>query len=363
METIRPHLPGRIESLDGLRTIAVLMVFGYHSTTTFLTGGTIGVDVFFGISGFVITLLLIREYDRSDRILLGRFTLARLARLWPALLVVCVAVAVGAAFIPAWSGGALDAVVSGLYSMNFWRALVTDNAFSPLGHTWSLGIEEQFYLIWPILFLLVMRFVASKYRVPVVLGLAAFPVILRLMLWDGGAGLPRIYNLVDTRADHLLIGCALALALDISARVTRIIERIARVLLWPAFVALAGLALFEPIRTLTPEQAQYHYTFGYLVTSVLTGVIVVGLATNERSIPSRLLSSKWLSWPGKHLSYGMYLWHYPLLVLPIVYPNQGVRIVCVLAATVGLAYVSARFLESPIRQRVHHLLDRRRLRG
>ena len=356
---VRPSLPGRVDSLDGLRTIAVLMVFGYHATSGYFLGGSIGVDIFFGISGFVITLLLMREYGSSGRIRWGRFTLERLTRLWPALLLVCGAVAVGSLIIPAGAAYARDALVSALYSMNFWRAFVTDNGSSPLGHTWSLAVEEQFYLIWPLLFLLVMRVFRARMRVVAVLVLAVIPVVLRLLLWNDGAGLARVYNVADTRADQLLVGCALALALGVSARLTAMIGTISRFLLWPALVALVAVALFEPVRSLTPDLAALHYTVGYSITAVLTGVVVVGLATNGGGILARLLGARWLSWPGRNLSYGVYLWHYPLLVLPIPFPNAVVRVVVVFVLTVGLAYLSYRFVETPLRRRVHRMLDDR----
>lgn len=354
MSTPAPVLSSRLLALDGLRVFAVIAVFGYHAYRDRMLGGEVGVDVFFVLSGFVITLLLMREWTATKRVRFGRFYLLRLARLWPALLAMCAAVAVTAIFRHdlLFRNGAWDALWGALYVENIVRAATPIDGLtaSPIGHTWTLGVEEQFYLIWPILLVVLLRWFGLRTATVATAALALVPLALRVLLWDGGVGANRVTNGLDTRADQLLFGCALALVLVGWPTLTRWLRVASRFAMWPALAALAWIALFLPYRTLDAAGLAYHDRLGFVVTGLLAAVVVCGLATNPHSILTRGLSVRWLRWPGRNLSYGFYLWHYPVLaLLPPVGGPQSVRVGIALVVTVALALLSWRFIERPIR--------------
>jgi peptidoglycan/LPS O-acetylase OafA/YrhL len=208
-------ISGRKHALDGLRTIAVIGVFLFHTVTGFVPGGSIGVDVFFTLSGFVITLLIMKKYRATGRLRLGVFYAKRLARLWPALLAVCAVVVLGGLIFPlsGWGGQEANAIPAAGYVMNLsnfglFGSSTSGNALSP---TWTLAVEEQFYLVWPMLLLVMLRFWKVRTVAWLTAVLALGFVGSRLHLVLDGAPLARLYNGPDTRADQLLLGCTLAL--------------------------------------------------------------------------------------------------------------------------------------------------------
>ncbi|NUP59061.1 MAG: acyltransferase, partial [Pseudarthrobacter sp.] len=208
-------ISGRKHALDGLRTVAVAGVFLFHTATDLVPGGSIGVDVFFTLSGFVITLLIMKERLATGRLNLGIFYAKRLARLWPALLVLCaVILAVGLVF-PAsgWGGQAGFILPAAAYVMNLAHIGAFGQSIQgeTLGPTWTLAVEEQFYLVWPVLLLAMLQFWKIRTAAFTTLALAAAFLLERFALVMSGAPLNRLYNGPDTRADELLIGCALAL--------------------------------------------------------------------------------------------------------------------------------------------------------
>lgn len=354
----------RVFALDGLRVFAVIAVFVFHAYQDRMLGGEIGVDVFFVLSGFVITLLLLREWTATTRVRLGRFYVLRLARLWPALLAMCGAVAVIAAFRHdlLYRNGAWDAIWGAVYVENIVRAATPIDVLtaSPIGHTWTLGVEEQFYLVWPILLVVLLRWLSLRSAAIVTAVLALLPLGLRVLLWNGGEGANRVTNGLDTRADQLLFGCALALVLTGWPALARGLQSISRFAMWPALAALAGIALFYPYRTLDAAGVAYHHRFGFVVTGLLAAVVVCGLATNPTSSLTRGLSVRWLRWPGRNLSYGFYLWHYPVLaMIPVLGGPQILRVGLAFLITVALSLLSWRFLEQPVRAWARARLDTR----
>ncbi|MFF1878032.1 acyltransferase family protein [Leifsonia sp. NPDC058230] len=354
-EPVTNILVSRLQPLDGLRVFAVIAVFAFHAFGDRMLGGEVGVDVFFVLSGFVITLLLLREWTVTKKIRLGRFYFLRLARLWPALLAVCAAVAVIAIFRHdlLYRNGAIDSIWSAIYAENIVRAATPIDVLtaSPLGHTWTLGVEEQFYLVWPVLVLVLLRFMPIGKAAVCTLILAFVPLAMRILLWDGGLGANRVTNSLDTRADQLLFGCALALALVGSPAAARFIQRFTKWAMWPAGAVLAWIALFFPYRTLTPGWLAYHHVYGFVVTGLLAAILIGGLATNGRSLLARVLAVRWLAWPGRNLSYGFYLWHYVVLASMPVFPApQTVRVGVSFLVTAVLALASWRFIETPIRE-------------
>lgn len=369
-------LHGRLDALDGLRTPAVLAVFFYHGASGLLPGGWSGVDTFFALSGFVITLLLVKEHTRASSIRLGNFYIQRLARLWPALLIVCTAVALTSVLLPTsgWEGQGFNALQGATYVMNIFRSglVGVDTAGGALGHTWTLAVEEQFYLIWPILLILMLRVFRLSTITVITAVLALLAGAERVVMVSTGVGLNRLYNGPDTRADQLLLGCVLALIVTTirpGTSAARRITTISRRAIWPA----SGFLVLTAALLAYPEEAgawfDVYWIFGpFLLASVAT-VLIAGLATNPTHLLARIFAHRYLSWPGRHLSYGIYLWHLPLfyLLVPVIDPIF-IRLPVAFIATVVLAFLSARFVEEPIRARVRMALGvgrqgRRALRG
>ncbi|WP_255771708.1 acyltransferase family protein [Pseudarthrobacter sulfonivorans] len=358
-------ISGRKHALDGLRTIAVIGVFLFHTVTDLVPGGSIGVDVFFTLSGFVITLLIMKEYRATGRLKLGVFYAKRLARLWPALLAVCaVVVFVGLIFpLSGWGGQEANAIPAAGYVMNLANYGVFGystggNALSP---TWTLAVEEQFYLVWPLLLLVMLRFWKVRTVTWLTAVLAAGFLVSRFLLVSGGAPLARLYNGPDTRADQLLLGCTLALLFTSVKPGSRVHASLQTGALWAG--PLAGLALVAAVFALKePNEAgtwfNVFWTFGPSVLALLAGVVIGSLVLRPAGLASRILSHPWLANPGRDLSYAAYLWHLPiyLLLIPLV-PSLWLRVPLAAAVTVLMAYLSFRFVERPIRRWASKKLD------
>ncbi|WP_328916973.1 MULTISPECIES: acyltransferase family protein [unclassified Streptomyces] len=309
---------GRVDGIDGLRTLAVMLVIVYHFNEGMLPGGSIGVDVFYTISGFVITRLLIAEYARTGDIGLRQFYRRRWLRLVPALLVVCaLTAALTLSPLQSFTNGWTAALLAAASLVNIVRA-AQSGAYSgvtaPLGHTWSLGVEEQFYLLWPPLLLALLRRLSARTVLVAVSVLALLPVLWRFHLWDPTQA-HRIYNGPDTRADQLLAGAVLAILL---ARLGtdnpwRRTLGIWAARLWPPALALLCLIAWRVPVTGAGAWTKPVYTVGFLVIALLTVVLLASLELRPRAPLARLLSLLPLAWVGRNLSYGLYLWHYPLM--------------------------------------------------
>jgi peptidoglycan/LPS O-acetylase OafA/YrhL len=349
---------GRQHALDGLRTIAVAGVFFFHTATELIPGGFIGVDVFFTLSGFVITLLILKERLATGRLRLGVFYAKRLARLWPALLALCaVILAVGLLFPSSGWGGQEGFVLPAAgYVMNLAHFGVFGNSITgeTLGPTWTLAVEEQFYLVWPPLLLLMLRFWNLRFVTWMTAGLAGAFLLERFVLVSLGAPLGRLYNGPDTRADELLIGCALALLFTCVRRGSTLHCSLQAAARWGAPLAAASLVaaviLLKEPHTPGPWFDAF-WTAGPTVLSLLAAVLIGSLVLQPAGFMARFLSHPWLAGPGRDLSYAMYLWHIPvyLLLMPLI-PALPVRIALAAALTVLLACASFRLVERPFRR-------------
>jgi peptidoglycan/LPS O-acetylase OafA/YrhL len=314
----RRGILGHSAALDGLRGIALILVLVYHFTgvTGPLPGGWSGVDVFFVLSGFLITGLLLDERKLHGRVALGRFYARRGLRLLPALLVMlavwCLLLLVfhdqrwfGAvpngdkAGSTVAVGPALGHVALVLtYGINWVHALFHGHA--PLGHLWSLAVEEQFYIVWPFTLLVFLRLPSAR-RVWPVLMLAFASAALPFFLYDGGAGKNRIYFGTDTRAVGLLLGAAAALIWH-RRRSRGLAAKLPGVRAWAGVAFVAGVAAY-----LSNMPAKF------VVAPALLGLavaqVVPYLIDHPTSIMGRALSFRSLTWVGKR-SYALYLWHY-----------------------------------------------------
>ncbi|WP_248759133.1 acyltransferase [Pseudarthrobacter sp. SSS035] len=358
-------MSGRQHALDGLRTVAVIGVFLFHTVTGFAPGGSIGVDVFFTLSGFVITLLIMKEYRSTGKLRLGVFYAKRLARLWPALLVLCAVVVMVGLIFPSsgWGGQEADAIPAAGYLMNLsnFGAFGSSTGGGALSPTWTLAVEEQFYLVWPVLLLLMLRFWKVRTVAWITAVLAAGFLVSRFFLVSGGASLARIYNGPDTRADELLLGCAVALVLSCISPGSRLHGSLQAGV--RRFGPLAGLALVLAVFMLkepTEPSAWFDifWTAGPTALAILAGLAIGWLVLLPEGLVSKILGHRWLSRPGRDLSYGMYLWHLPIFILliPLV-PSLAVRVPLTAILTVLMAYLSFRFVETPIRRWASRRLD------
>jgi peptidoglycan/LPS O-acetylase OafA/YrhL len=349
---------GRIDGVDGLRALAVVVVMVYHLDTDLLPGGAFGVDIFFTISGFVITRLLLTEFARSGDVAMGPFYRRRWLRLVPALLALCAVCAILAAttelrgFEGAWTSIGLSAT----FLVNIVRA-AEPGAYSDsttlLAHNWSLGVEEQFYLLWPPVLVLLLRRVRPRTVLISAAVLCLLPVFWRWFLWSPSA-VHRIYNGTDTRADQLLVGALLAIAvarLHAEDRRLAMLRRWSGRLAWPALAVLA-LLVRQISGTHTGAWTVPLYTVGFLVTAVLTATVLAALDLSPRGRLSRTLSVTPLVWVGRNLSYGLYLWHYPLGRL---LSDLGVDTTWHALATLGTSFAAATasyyLIERPLARR------------
>ncbi len=377
------YLPG----LDGLRALAVTAVIAYHLGYGWAQGGLLGVGVFFTLSGYLITDILVGQFAASGRVKLGDFWLRRARRLLPALFVMLAVVTVwvnafNRAFVPGYRG---DVIASGLYVNNWWYIFQHDSYYSrfappaPLDHLWSLAVEEQFYLVWPWVVLAMVllagwmmkrrrirllgpgahvekdgnEFLSGRARwamAGVALALAVASAIEMAMLYHPGYDPTRVYEGTDTRAFALLIGAAVAMVYP-TRRGARTLSAGPRWLLDAA--GLAGLVVVVLLVWRTNEYSDFMFRGGLELLSVATALVVAAAAT-PGGLLGRALGWTPMRWIGVR-SYGIYLWHYPIIVLTaaagtVGTPVSAVRAVMLVAVTVAIAAASWRFVEDPIRR-------------
>jgi peptidoglycan/LPS O-acetylase OafA/YrhL len=333
-------------SLDGLRGFAVLVVMAHHAFLPFCEGGKVGVDIFFVLSGFLITSLLLEEQRKTNGISLRNFYIRRILRLIPALAVLLLFVQ---CYSLIWLRGArfwqtekaILAVI--FYSANWIRAYRL-GGLSHLGHAWSLSIEEQFYLIWPFAFAFLLRNGKSQAAILKLLGLAILVVWLRrLLLWHGITSLDRIYFGGDTRSDELLAGCALAIWLHMKDFPWRTVQGSIAYLAIPALLLIAGLVVHPP-------PASIICTLEWPVLEVAVCILILRLVASDVGPLQRALEVRPIVWVGK-LSYGLYLWHFPILAKALAWKPLGAfapmvgLILSFAAATASYYFVEARFLK------------------
>lgn len=349
---------GRVSGLDGLRTFAVALVIVHHVEPDVLPGGAVAVDVFFTISGFVITRLLIAEYVRRGGISLMSFYRRRWLRLVPALLALCAVCVLLASTTSLWGfDGSLQAAgLSAVFLTNVVRAMepgAYSDLTSPLAHTWSLGVEEQFYLLWPLALLFLLRRFRARTVLLSTAALCVLPLLWRCVLWTPEAA-HRIYNGTDTRADQLLAGALVAVAL---ARLRSDDPRLDLLRTWSARLAWPSLALLALIAWQVPVTEDLGvwtatwYTVGILAVAALSATLVTALELRPENRLSRLLALTPLAWVGRNLSYGIYLWHYPVVRLLASLGVQEGRLAATVVLTLLMALLSYYAIERPFLRR------------
>ncbi|MEU2612925.1 acyltransferase family protein [Micromonospora sp. NPDC007271] len=338
----------------GLRAVAVGLVLLYHAGLPFLPGGFVGVDVFFVISGFLITGQLITEIERTGRVSLLGFYARRAKRILPAATVVLAASAVAVRlFVPRgeWQGIGGDIAAAAIYVVN-WRFadravdyLAADTPPSPVQHFWSLAVEEQFYLVWPLLIILAIlaarRLRRTNVRPVLWVGLAILAVPSFVWSIVATAASPqRAFFVSTTRLWELGIGAGIAL---IATRAARMPRALAVILGWLGLAAIVVAALLVTADTAWPGYAAALPTLG------AAAVIAAGAAAGSRG-PVLVLGTRPFRWVGD-LSYSLYLWHWPMLIVAAAYWDDLslTRGMAVALASVVPAWLTFRLVENPLR--------------
>jgi peptidoglycan/LPS O-acetylase OafA/YrhL len=337
--------------LEGLRAVAVILVLLYHAQIPGFGGGYVGVDVFFVLSGFLITGILLRERSSSGRISLPGFYARRARRILPAAaLVLLVTVIAAALFMPPLSvpDTTRDAAAAALYVSNIRFALqatdylASQQAASPILHYWSLGVEEQFYVFWPAIVLIVCRGSGSIGRRIGITALVISAVSLVAAIWMTDANAPWAFFSLPTRAWELGIGAVLSVS---GAWLVRVPARVAAAVGW---IGLAGVGAAGVILN---DATPFPGTAALLPTLGAALVIVAGFNPGFVLAPARLLGTAIPRYIGR-ISYSLYLWHWPLLVIPAAAAGAPLPMT-ERVALVGVAFVasalSQRFIEDPIR--------------
>jgi peptidoglycan/LPS O-acetylase OafA/YrhL len=367
------YMPG----LDGLRALAVLAVVANHLDISWAPGGLLGVGVFFTLSGYLITDLLLGQWESDGRLKLGDFWLRRARRLLPALFLMLAVVVIWVALADRSELGPLrgDAGSAAVYVNNWWLILHHVSYFarfgppSSIGNLWSLAVEEQFYLVWPWLLWLGLLVLGSRRTDPsrrntrkearrrervrfmlalVTLSLAILSAVEMAVLYHPSFDPTRVYDGTDTRAFGLLFGAALAmlwpsrrLRAQVSIGARRTVDA----------MGVVGLVAIMLLVWRTDQYSSFLYRGGMVLLSLAT-VLVLVAATHPASNVGRALGWQPFRWIGVR-SYGIYLWHYPIIILTTATVMRRVdlpRAALQVGASIGVAALSWRFVESPIRQ-------------
>ena len=348
-----------ITGLDGIRAIAVIMVLAYHLKLALFKSGFLGVTVFFVLSGYLITGILISEVEEEGTIDLKNFWLRRIRRLVPAVMSMAVVIIFVSAVVNRviFTKGCKDFLASVLGFNNWWQIFNKVSYFeaagvpSPFTHCWSLAIETQFYLIYPLILLGIYKLAKSRGEgqakrgllfAGVTLLLALISVILMIVLFDPQQDASRVYYGTDTRAFSLLFGALLAILWDyrmvprrLSASVNMVLGSVSFAVLLVMTIAING-------------SSNFWYRGGQFIGTILT-VLVIYTVSGRKTWLIRFLSNPVLKWIGDR-SYSIYLWHYPIILLI----SKGIKAswwitLIEIVLSVVLAELSYRFIETPIR--------------
>ncbi|CAM3923508.1 acyltransferase family protein [Corynebacterium frankenforstense] len=365
----RRGLIPRLPALDGLRGVAVVAVVLYHFFGDALPGGYLGVDVFFVLSGFLITSLLVRERTGTGRINLKRFWLKRARRILPAAVFVATVTAVVAGFVGGDRTVGLDRqYLSSLFFFNNWAQIIASKSYFASGgaeifaHYWSLSVEEQFYLVWPLVILAVVALAGARRLRAAAIGCvvaALASAAWMATLFDPAEDPSRVYYGTDTHAFGLLFGAAAALWLCSQERGGLIWRR--RAGNWP----LAAAAVVIVGMVALPDSSPVAYRGGIVAVSAATALLIVGLA-GRQPLLTTVLANPVLRRLGA-VSFSLYLWHWPVVVitdelLPDWATRTGVGIIA-LPISYLLAEITFTYVEEPLRRRGYRAVFGPRVRS
>ncbi|MCR8936869.1 acyltransferase [Brevibacillus laterosporus] len=367
---MKRYIPG----LDGLRAMSVLAVIGYHLDLKWAQGGLLGVGIFFVLSGYLITDQIILEYKTKNKISILNFWNRRIRRLFPSMVCMLLLVALWLIMTDFPRLQALEGdFLSSLFYMNNWYLIFHEVSYfesfgpaSPIGHLWSLSIEEQFYLVWPVVLLIGMKLVPRRGKIMLfILILASISAIAMAVMYEPGMDPSRVYYGTDTRAFAILIGTALAFVWP-SWKLSDRISPSARALL--DINGVLGILILLILIGRSNEYDDWLYQFGFLYVSFVTAAVIAVLA-HPASRLGKIMACQPLTWIGKR-SYSLYVWHYPVIVLSSPTVNTGglgfTQILLQVTMSVILSALSYKYVEEPIRRgnfRAHLNLVRKRNMG
>ena len=375
-----------LEGLDGIRALAIMLIIAYHywpAGNKFLSGGFIGVEVFFVISGFIITYILLKEWEKKNKIDLKNFWIHRIRRLFPALILLLLVVVFSAVVLPGISANVessgmaafakflpdfenelaalkYQAVTGFCYVINWYFIFQGKSYFEitdrpPLfGHLWSLSIEEQFYLIWPLLLIFALKFGKNRRILVVVLCsfIATVSIILMIVKGQASPNDARAYFGTDTRIYSLMIGSILALVFDQVKRLAnsgRFFKSIFEIL---GIISLLVIFCFSFILT---GGELWVFRGGLPGASIATVFIIVSATCIRSSFDKIVFESALVRWIGQR-SYSLYLWHWPIFILTepeYNYQIEGVGLLFIrLIVLIAITEISFRFIEKPFRSGV-----------
>ncbi|UXS21082.1 acyltransferase family protein [Staphylococcus delphini] len=364
----KPISPRYMPGLDGMRAVAVIAIIIYHLNPQWLSGGFLGVDTFFVISGYLITSLLLTEYHNTGKIELTSFWLRRVKRLIPAVLFLVMGVLVlTLIFMPTEIQKVrADSIAAIFYVSNWWYIMQNVDYFEqfavqPLKHLWSLAIEEQFYLMFPIVLLSLLSFIRRLKSIRIIfLILLVISMITMMVLYVPNENVARVYFGTDTRIQTLLMGVLLALVwppFQLKAKVNR------KMRMMIDTAGVVGLAILFICFKFVSETNSILYYGGFFLISAVT-LLVIASSVHPSGYFAKFLGNKVFTFIGSR-SYSLYLWHYPIIVLihhqfvqgqipPLVYVVEILLMVL-------MAEFSYKFIEQPFRKEgfnifaFHHL--------
>ena len=352
-----PYIPG----LDGLRALAVIAVIAYHSEIESVPGGFLGVEIFFVISGYLITALLLEEFNSNQRIDLKQFWARRARRLLPALFLyvagsIALAYSMAEDVIP--TKGEIISTLGYVYNwFGIFQEISYTDAFERKNffhHLWSLAVEEQFYLLWPVLVLYLQKYLSKRVTTILIsLGIATSTVLMWVMYQPFEDPL-RLYYGTDTRASALLIGALLAyMWRPWNAQDTKLYALAKKILFPVGFGAVVVLIWANMYYTLLMPDSEQLFRGGFLLTSIITAIVLASIVTPGSKL-SNVLGFAPLVWIGKR-SYGLYLWHWPVFQLTrerVDVDINGWELFAVrMFVTLILVEISYQYIERPIRER------------
>jgi peptidoglycan/LPS O-acetylase OafA/YrhL len=336
-----------LPELDGIRAISIVFVLLVHISYGRLSGGFLGVDVFFVLSGYLITMLLLREYERAGSIHLGHFYMRRVLRILPPLVI-----AAALAIALTWQSETHARHVTQVFAvLGFYSNFMGPEVMGNLAHVWSLAVEEQFYLVWPVVLLIGLRFGRG---VPSVCAVLVILAVIGVRYWMVVHVADRnlIYTFTGSRMDGIMLGCLLALVVPNINSASGTNDRKWTIVAWTSGAILFGALVFAQRDVL---QA---LPLGFFLVAVISGAFILAVQRLRGGILMSVLCQPIVQWLGRR-SYGLYLYHYPIFITLEAWrmPGNAMNFALVAVAKIILALAVTEFawraIEQPILQLKH----------